>query len=533
MDDLRKRAEDFIDKMKLEDLDISKKDNLSLMYELLVHQRELEIQNEEIRRANLELEEVKNRYIDLYNSSPVGYATLNENGIILQHNITLLKILHIDEPTITGKAFSNFIHKEDLKIFLSTFRDFYSKPEGKTLEIRLKNIKKPTYSLITGKKDTLQGGLLINVTDITEIKESHQKIVNYLNIIEIAPVSIIITDKNNRIIYLNKNYSDITGYSKDELLGKDPGSIKSGRTPGETYKQLWNCMKNKQVWNGSFINKKKDGTIFKEEAKIVPVVDEYGAVTNYVAVKTDITEKEMMEKKEAQLKHLRSLVTISGGIAHHLNNINTPILLMSEDLYRNAKTEEDRKKAEIIVKSVNRSTNIINSILKFSKNSVIYRQKIEAKEILNILSKRFKQIAGIDFNLILNISDSGLKIEVDVDMMLQALESILKNAIESMPSGGDIKIFLNKEMALRYGNNMEFAVIAIEDQGTGIPDHIKPHIFEPFYTTKVLRNATGLGLSEALGIVEQHGGFIDFTSEVNKGTTFKVYIPIIIEGVKK
>jgi|GEM_PF-6088504 PAS domain S-box-containing protein len=526
MDELRKKAESLIDEIKLDDVDLKKRDKISLIYELLVHQRELEIQNEEIRRANLELEELKNRYFDLYNSSPVGYIELNENGIIKNFNQTFLAMLGLKQTFLEGKSFFDFVDSRDYKYFLSVYRDFFKYPEGKTIEIRLNTHKKNKYMAINGKKDLKGDNLLVTITDISEIKESHQKITQYLNILNIAPISIIITDSNNRIIYLNDFYSKITGYSKEELLGKNPGFLKSGETPKETYTSLWRTLKEKRVWEGIFINKKKNGEKFIEEAKILPVVDEHGFVSNYIAVKSDVTEKKALEEKERRLRQIQSLVTISGGIAHHLNNINTPILIIAQELLRKATTEEDKYMANVIINSINRATNIINSILKFSRNIIMFKRETDLEQVLRITVKKFKDLETTGHNIHLNIIDKNIKVSIDFEMLSQAIFNIIQNAIESMPSGGDVNITLKKELIKKDAFEGWYAVISITDYGLGIPEHIKDRIFEPFFTTKMMRNATGLGLSESVGIVENHGGFIDYESKVNEGSTFNIYIPM-------
>lgn len=172
MNDLRKRAEELVDQINLKELDLKTKDKISIIYELLVHQRELEIQNEEIRRANLELEELKNRYFDLYNTAPVGYITLNDVGIIVSYNYTFLEMLKLSGNNIKGRAFLDYIHPNDSKYFLSNYRDFYLQPEGKSLELRLVRSKGIIHVLIKGRKEKNAENLNLTITDITDLKES-------------------------------------------------------------------------------------------------------------------------------------------------------------------------------------------------------------------------------------------------------------------------------------------------------------------------------------------------------------------------
>lgn len=527
MDELRKKAEAIIDQMKIEKLEYGDKDKLEIIYELLVHQRELEIQNEEIKRINLELEELKNRYFELYNSAPVGYLELNENGIIINHNNTLIKMLNLPDSSIVNRPFFDFIDKKDYRYFLSIYKDFYKEVEKRTIELRLKSKNAPKHTILTGRKDTKTDHILLTVTDITVLKDALEKMMTYLNIIELAPVSIIITDKNNKILYVNENYTKLTGYSKEELIGKDPGILKSGKLPRDFYKSLWESLKANKLWEGKFYNRKKNGEIFIEEAKILPITDEMGNIKNYIAVTVDVTEKEELERKQNLLRLNQSLANISGGIAHHLNNLNTPIALIAEEIVKNAKTDSEKRMGEILYNCVSKSSNIINSILKYSKKMLLNRKKVRFEMIINLCIEKCQKFTNKGYNIITDIKTPNIEIEADAEMLAQGLYNIIENAVEAMPAGGDILITVDEKIIEKDNKVRRYLVVSIKDNGIGIPEHIKTRIFEPFYTTKFIRNAVGLGLSESIGIVEQHDGFIDFQSEINKGTKFNIYIPTI------
>ncbi|MCX8083673.1 MAG: PAS domain S-box protein [Calditerrivibrio sp.] len=529
MSDLRKKAEELVDSINLSELNLEHKDKLSIIYELLVHQRELEIQNEEIRRANLELEELKNKYYDLYNSAPVGYLTLNEVGIILSYNQTFSTMLKIVGNDIKGKSLIDFVHSNDHRYFLANYKDFYTQPEGKNMELRFIRGKGYLSCLVTGKRDKYSNNLNIIVTDISEIKESQRKIDTYMKIIDLAPVSIVITDRNNNVIFVNDFYCNVTGYSKHEIIGRNPGFIKSGKTPLDTYKSLWATLSKKMTWEGSFINRKKNGELFTEEAKITPILDERGNIIYYVAIKNDVTEKILLQEKEKSIAKAKSLINISGGIAHHLNNINTPILIIAQELSNNLKDKpEYLEKLQIIQKSVLRATNIINSIMKFSRNAIMTPKKVNLMPLLNIALGYSKHILTDNIKLIMETDpDINYYVKADLDMISQAIFNVIKNAKEAMPTGGDIYVRLFVKDIQRNDICGKFAVIQIEDTGVGIPDHIKPNVFEPFFTTKFMHTSPGLGLSEVLGIMEQHGGFVELESKVNEGTIVELYLPIV------
>lgn len=355
-----------------------------------------------------------------------------------------------------------------------------------------------------------------------------------MSIIEESPVSIIITDRNNNIIYANKHCTEITGYSKEEIIGRNPGFFKSGKTPAETYKSLWATLNSKKTWEGVFINRRKNGEIFTEEAKITPIIDENGNLMNYVAIKSDITEKILLQEKEKSIAKAKSLVTISSGIAHHLNNINTPILIMAQDLYNDLKDDPKlSEKVQIIIKSVSRATNIINSIMKFSKSAIIIPKRMNLQTVINFVINNSRPLLT-DKVRIVNESkvSNNYYVKVDIDMFSQAFNQIIKNSIEAMPNGGLIKVKCYFTELPKSEDKEKFVCFEIEDSGTGIPSHILSNIFDPFFTTKFMHNSPGLGLSEVLGIMEQHGGQVEIDSEVNKGTVVRLYLPVIEIGEK-
>lgn len=529
MNELRKKAEELVDQINLKEIDLKSKDKISIIYELLVHQRELEIQNEEIRRANLELEELKNRYFELYNTAPVGYITLNDVGIIVNYNHTFLEMLKLSGNSIKGRAFLDYIHPNDSKYFLANYRDFYQQPEGKSLELRIIRTKGFIHVLIKGRKEKSTGNLNLTITDITDLKESQKRINTYMSIIEESPVSIIITDRNNNIIYVNKHCTETTGYTKEEIIGRNPGFLKSGKTPPETYKALWSTLNSKKTWEGVFINKKKNGELYTEEAKITPIFDENGNIMNYVAIKSDITEKMILQEKEKNIAKAKSLITISSGIAHHLNNINTPILIMAQDLYNELKDNQKlAEKIQIIIKSVSRATNIINSIMKFSKTAIIMPKRVSLQTVVNFVINNSRELLTEKIKIVKEVEEiADHYVKVDIDMFSQAFNHIIKNSVEAMPNGGLIRVKLYIEEQKKNEDMGRFACFEIQDSGVGIPSHILSNIFDPFFTTKFMHNSPGLGLSEVLGIMEQHGGKVEIDSEVNKGTVVRLYLPII------
>lgn len=497
-----------------------------LIQELIVHQRQLEMQTEELRRLNYELEALKNQYFELFNNAPISYVVINLNGIIKSCNESFKKLVGKEMYEIVGEPFSNFIEKEDKKHFIVNFRKFFQTKETKKMELKIIGGNKIHDVILTGRSSIDKTNVMLSITDISEIVERDRIVKTYLNIIEIAPVSIIITDRHNRIVYLNENYVKVSGYSREELLGKNPGSVKSGLTPHETYVELWKNLNEGKNWSGRFINRRKNGSLFIEEAHIGPIYDNDGAIMYYVAIKRDITKEIEREERSRRDEKIRFMYNLSSILAHNLNNINMPILVTAEFLKKELENTEYEKKLDIIINSVNKATKIINTLLKISQNIHLIKKPIKISQFIDKFIEKVKDQVPSNINIFTNIQGKDIIIAVDEELMHYALFQAIKNSIDSMPEGGNI--YIN---SFTDETKKDYLVIEVQDQGIGIPDEIKPRIFEPFFTTKMAKNALGMGLAEIMGIVEKHGGFVSLDSKFNEGTRLKIYLPL--EDVRK
>lgn len=502
---------------------IDKVDKNNLIQELIVHQRELEMQTEELKRLNFEIESLKNHYLELFNSAPVGYVIININGIIKNCNEAFKKLIGKEVEEIVGTPFVAYLSNEDKAKFILNFREYFNERAGKKMELKIIGNNKTYTSIISAKPSLDKGSLLIAITDITELVERENLISTYMSIIEVAPVSIVITDRRNKIVYVNENYTKISGYSKEELIGKDPGYIKSGKTPKETYRELWSALRSGKSWRGRFINRKKTGELFIEEAFISPVFDKEGKVVHYIAVKRDITEEIERAEREKREEQIRFIYNISGIIAHNLNNINMPILVTAHMLKEEPELQKYQNRLNIIIESVEKATSLINKILNISKNVMLFKKAISVDKLLNYTLEKYKENIPQNINVVTQFpSLDPIKVYVDIDLISYAIYQVLKNSFEAMAEGGTVKIRVSK----LEDEKESWAVIEILDQGIGISSEIIDRVFEPFFTTKLDRNALGVGLSEVRGIVEAHDGKVEIQSQSGKGTNVKIYLPI-------
>ena len=251
----------------------------------------------------------------------------------------------------------------------------------------------------------------------------------------------------------------------------------------------------------------------------------------------DITEK---KKLEDQLKHSQKMEAVgilAGGIAHDFNNILSAIMNYSNLLIMKRREDEMTKKfAEQILEASRRGAGLTRGILAFSRKQPMNMQVVDLNEVIRMVEKMLKRMIGEDIELTIRLKDKPLMVNADEVQIGQVLMNLSTNARDAMTKGGRIIISTDiielDEGYIRshgYGVAGDYAMISFRDTGIGMDEETRMRIFEPFFTTKEFGRGTGLGLSISFGIVKQHNGFINVYSEPNKGTEFKIYLPITSE----
>ena len=253
-----------------------------------------------------------------------------------------------------------------------------------------------------------------------------------------------------------------------------------------------------------------------------PLRDPYGRITSLLGISRDITgEREL----EAQLRHSQKMEAIgqlAGGIAHDFNNILTIIQGFALTLLEGEEDPASRKMAtRHIVDAAERAAGLTRQLLAFGRRQIMQPQHVDLNELVTSLAKMVRRVLGEDIDLQLLLSPRPLAIHADPGLIDQVLMNLVINARDAMPAGGWLRI----ETAARSSNAGEQVVVRVVDSGTGISAACLPRIFDPFYTTKEAGKGSGLGLATAFGIVAQHGGRIDVSSILGRGTTFEVVLP--------
>jgi two-component system, cell cycle sensor histidine kinase and response regulator CckA len=390
---------------------------------------------------------------------------------------------------------------------------------------------------VSARALTVQGepGVQVWVRDISRRKRSEEAQRRLATAVEQAAEAIIVTDAQGTIQYVNPAFERTSGYTREEIFGRDARILESGEHDPPFYKELWDTITNGSVWMGRLINRRKDGTLIHEDTTISPVRDSHGRIVNFVAVKRDMTENIELAKQLLQAQKMEAIGTLAGGIAHDFNNLLQVTLGYSELLLAD-KSPDDPECADLqkIHRSAKNGAELVRHLLTFSR-------RVESKAVPMNLNRQIEQVEKLlrrtipkMIDIRLDLADDLLDIDADPTQMEQVLMNLAVNARDAMLEGGTLTIktqnvsMENEQCRIRVGPKTgDCVLLTVSDTGHGMDRGTLEHIFEPFYTTKELGRGTGLGLAVVYGIVEQHGGHISCSSESGQGTKFQISLPAL------
>ena len=352
--------------------------------------------------------------------------------------------------------------------------------------------------------------------------------------VEQAAEIVIITDTEGVVQYCNPAFEKITGYRAEEVVGETPKLLKSGHHDDEFYSDLWDTIKSGRVWSKVIVNRRKDGTLYEEEATISPIRDSAGGIVNFVAVKRDVT----IESQVRQTHRLEALGRLAGGVAHDFNNLLTGIMgstgLLQLDMEEN---DPLRTHVDEIAATASRAARLTRQLLAFSKTAAVSPEVMNLNDLLRNVGRLLGRLIGENVTVTV-IPDASLwNVRVDAGQMEQIVVNLAVNARDAMPEGGSFiiethNIVLDEDYSHQHRDVRpgRYVMVVFSDTGTGMSEEVRARVFEPFFTTKK-DHGTGLGLATVYGIVRQSGGAIYCSSERGQGTTFSLYLPAVDDGV--
>ncbi len=370
--------------------------------------------------------------------------------------------------------------------------------------------------------------------DITERKAAEADRMRMAAAFDQADEIIVITDAEGIIQHVNPAFENITGFTRNEVIGQKPSIVKSGEQDEEFYMDLWDTISSGNVWKGHFINKKKNGFLYDEDATISPIKDEGGAITNYVAVKRDSTQEIRLESQLRQAQKMEAIGTLAGGIAHDFNNILGAIFGFTElSLVEIEHETSCYENLQQVLLAANRARDLVKQILTFSRRTEHEKKPLQVSLIIKEALKFMRASLPSTIEIRQHIQSSSDIVQADPTQVHQILMNLCTNANHAMRERGgvldvtlcDVDISSPEASGLHDVAPGPFLKLTVQDNGPGIERETLERIFEPYFTTKEQGEGTGLGLAVVHGIVKNLGGDITVETEIDKGTTFDVYLP--------
>ncbi len=379
--------------------------------------------------------------------------------------------------------------------------------------------------------------LLSTALDITERNRAEKSRKLLSAAIEQSAEAVIITDAKGIIQYVNPAQEILSGYNRDELIGRTPNVLETDFHHVDFHKQLWDTIGIGEAWSGRFVNKKKDGTEYHEDATISPIYDHSGNLTNFVVVQHNVTQQVALQEQLFQAQKMEAIGTLAAGFAHDFNNKlqvidgYVDLMLFDKDL-----PDIWKQDMRIIKQAVDSSAELIKGMMVFSRKTPIGLQQIDLNKIISQICSMLAPVMSNNIDIDLSLADDLWTINGAPNQIDQILMNLAVNARDVMPDGGRLtikteNITLDDEYCIfdPLAKPGRYALITLSDTGDGMNKETASHIFEPFFTTKEADKGTGLGLAVVYGIVEQHGGRIICDSAPSVGATFKIYFPAIEE----
>jgi PAS domain S-box-containing protein len=384
--------------------------------------------------------------------------------------------------------------------------------------------------------------LILHISERRRAEENTKLAHAELNqIFQTAADGMRIIDKDFNMLRINETFASLAGINKDEAKGK-----KCYEVFPSSHCHTQNCSL-RQVLSGKdrieieSLRERRDGirvpcivaaTAFRgTDGELIGIVEDF----------RDITERRKLEEQLLQAQKMEAIGQLAGGIAHDFNNILTAIIGYG-NLLKTEISEDDPLQTYVarILASAERAANLTKGLLAFSRKQMISPKAVNLNEMIKGLERLLPSLLGEDIELSIVPAGKDLNIIADSSQIEQVLMNLATNARDAMPDGGSLTIrtepieFDNEFIKSHgYGRPGLYALISVADTGEGMDEETKERIFEPFFTTKEVGKGTGLGLSMVYGIIKQHDGYISVYSEPKKGTTFKIYLPLIKSTIEE
>ncbi|HEY0947097.1 MAG TPA: PAS domain S-box protein [Opitutaceae bacterium] len=369
--------------------------------------------------------------------------------------------------------------------------------------------------------------------DVTKHRLAEEHFSKLAQAVDQSPVSIVMTTPGGRVQYVNPRFTQVTGYTLEEVFEQDLRVLREGH-PGEAaYRAFCETVAAGRQWRGELRTRRKDGSSVWEAVTVAPIRSQTGEITHLLCLREDITERKRLEDQLRQAQKMESLGTLAGGIAHDFNNLIAIIKGFAEIALARCATGDElqQKYLREVHGAAQRAAGLVRQILTFSRKTEVSYRPVDLNELIGELVGMLAATFPRTIEFRSELEDTLPAFAADPNQLQQVIMNLCVNARDAMPDGGVLTLRTRRVPgaaleALHGDPQHDYAAVSVGDTGCGIPLEVRSRIFEPFFTTKQGHGGTGLGLAVVYGIVLNHHGLLDVESAPGEGTTFHVYLPL-------
>ncbi len=354
--------------------------------------------------------------------------------------------------------------------------------------------------------------------------------------VEMTRMPMILTNPrlpDNPVVFANKAFLDLTGYEESEVLGRNCRFLQGPRTDRDTVRELREAVEGHQPVSLEILNYKRDGTPFWNAVFIGPVSSPDGELLYFFASQLDVTRRRESEERYRQAQKMEAVGQLTAGLAHDFNNLLQAILGNHERLLGQIEAPDLRRRLENAQLAAERAAKLTRQLLAFARKTRLDPKPVDLSAAVTGFADLLATTAGPRVDLQLNLRHRLPACFVDPTHLETALLNIVLNARDAMPAGGTVtvstsRVHLNGDPPARELPPGDYVVLSVTDEGTGMPPSVVDRAVEPFFTTKAQGKGTGLGLAMVHGFLQQSRGRLEIESEVGRGTTVRMILPIHI-----